>query len=122
MSASPDAPRTILAVDDESSVLNVLARLLRAEGYLVLTAAGVAEAEAAAAVSPLRLDLLIVDAGLPDGTGREAAERVLLRHPKAAVLYVSGAPPAGGAEGGAFLLKPFDRASLLDAVGRLLRR
>jgi DNA-binding response OmpR family regulator len=119
---------TILAVDDEDSILRVWKRVLGVAGHAVLTAGGVVEAGRAAAASPLRVDLAIVDASLPDGSGLEAAEAIRRSHPLVRVLFVSGAGPeelgldSGAAGGCAFLQKPFVSGALLDAVERLLGR
>jgi PAS domain S-box-containing protein len=65
-----DAHRlSILLVEDHPDTAHIMAKLLRARGHRVRSAASVREALAAAAADPF--DLLISDIGLPDGTGQQ---------------------------------------------------
>jgi signal transduction histidine kinase/CheY-like chemotaxis protein len=57
----------ILLVDDHPDTLNVMSRLLRHGGYQVITANSVAAALSAAEKN--KIDLLVSDIGLPDGSG-----------------------------------------------------
>lgn len=73
MTAPPDdlsgAPTTILIVDDDRVLRERLARAFRDRGHEVVTAAGLAEAEAEAVrVRPMRA---VVDLRMPDGSGLE---------------------------------------------------
>jgi DNA-binding response OmpR family regulator len=63
--------KRILLIEDNTDVRELLARLLRMNGYEVTTAGGVEEALAAAADG--MFDVILTDLGLPDG---EAAEIV----------------------------------------------
>jgi CheY-like chemotaxis protein len=65
-----DAHRlSILLVEDHPDTAHIMAKLLRAHGHRVRSAASVREALTAAAAEPF--DLLISDIGLPDGTGQQ---------------------------------------------------
>ena len=65
---SHDAPRIrILVVDDHPDTLNIMSRLLRHGGYQVVAANSVASALEAAKKN--KIDLLVSDIGLPDGSG-----------------------------------------------------
>src|SRR5262245_35192265 len=58
----------ILVVDDEHAVRDVLARALERDGHVVVTAGSIAESR------PLiqeGVELLVLDLGLPDGSGLE---------------------------------------------------
>jgi signal transduction histidine kinase/DNA-binding response OmpR family regulator len=64
---------TVLVVDDDASVRSLLADTLRRAGFTVHEAATAAEAGEPLAEPP---DLLVVDAQLPDGDGREIGRRL----------------------------------------------
>ncbi|MDQ2981087.1 MAG: response regulator [Actinomycetota bacterium] len=112
----------ILIVDDDHDIRDLLAIRLRAEGYETAFAA-----DAMTAISVARHeepDLILLDLGLPGGTGLTVMER-LKNFPALAhipVLIVSARDPelteeaalAAGAR--AFLHKPVDHRALLEAV------
>ena len=81
-------PATLLVVDDEDVVRNVIVRALEATGLRILTAGSAAEALAAA--EGLQIDLLVTDLSLPDLSGPALAARMLVADPALRVLYVSG--------------------------------
>jgi signal transduction histidine kinase/ActR/RegA family two-component response regulator len=66
----------ILLVDDNLDTLRVMARLLRMNGHQVITADSVTSA---LAEGRERIDLLITDIGLPDGTGWELMRQLCQR-------------------------------------------
>jgi two-component system, NtrC family, response regulator PilR len=70
-------PLSVLVIDDEPSMTELLGIMLRKEGYQVTTAGSRAAAARALAQSPV--DMVITDVKLPDGDGIE-----ILRHVKAA--------------------------------------
>jgi signal transduction histidine kinase len=69
----------ILLVEDHEDSLWAMSRLLRKLDHSVTTATCVSHALDAAEAD--RFDLLISDVGLPDGTGLELMQRLLVRHP-----------------------------------------
>jgi CheY-like chemotaxis protein len=75
----PQLPDTILVVDDHQAVRESLQELLRAEGYLVVTAADGREA-LAILYRGLRPCLIIMDLMMPVMNGFEFREQQL-RHP-----------------------------------------
>ncbi len=102
----------IMVVDDEQSMRELLAIMLRKEGYEVVVAEG--RVEAAAVLATSVVDMVITDVRLRDGDGIE-----ILRHVKAAspativvVMTAFGTSETAvaarklGAE--AYVLKPFD--------------
>jgi two-component system, cell cycle sensor histidine kinase and response regulator CckA len=106
---------TVLVVDDEPSVLDVTARMLREHGYTVLEAAS---AEAALAMELPALDALLTDVRLPGESGLALARALRTAHTSLAVLVMSGhvADPDQQrlAEGEfAFIAKPFSLQGLL---------
>ena len=115
----PDDPPTVLVVDDEPDVRALVAEVLRASGYDVLTAEdGVAALELMADRPPV--DLLVTDVLMPRLGGPELADEMTQRDPGTRVLFVSGdAVLDEGRErlrGARLLSKPLGRAELLDAV------
>jgi len=116
---------TILLVEDESSVRELAARILRKRGYHVLTAAGGDEALAAAA-GPGTIDLLLTDLVMPGMNGAELTNRLLGLRPGLRVLFMSGYPgdvlSRYGLSGSSLplLTKPFDEAELSRRVREAL--
>jgi DNA-binding NtrC family response regulator len=117
--------QTILVVDDEEMICEIVSRLLKVEGFLCVTAHS-----GEAALEWLRTnpwpDLLIVDIQLGGMSGIEFVLESLKQHPGTPVLYISGysqtMPEADRYLGSAveFLPKPFAPEQLLSCVGRLL--
>jgi CheY-like chemotaxis protein len=110
--------QTILLVEDNPSVRQVFERLLRGLGYVVVSAESAEAAEQVAGLD--QVSLLLTDMMLPGASGRELAQRLLLRRPDLRVIFVSGYTEDevirhGAADGSArFLQKPVD-------IGRLAR-
>jgi signal transduction histidine kinase/CheY-like chemotaxis protein len=90
--SAPDGPAPsslrVLVVDDEESVLSVLAEMLRGAGHHVTTALG-----GLAAIEVLRgpaFDVVFTDLGMPEVNGWDLASLVKARRPECAVVLVSG--------------------------------
>jgi len=81
---------TVLVVEDEPAILTLTSRMLSGLGYTVLTASGPAEAIEIAHAHTAGLELLLTDVVMPDKTGRDLAELLLLSHPRLKCLYMSG--------------------------------
>jgi len=115
--------QTILLVDDEPEVRSLIEKLLRREGYTILSASGPEEALSVGASHAGRIDLLVTDLGLPGTGGRKLSEEIIRSRPEIRVLYISGYTDdtvlrSGALEAGAaFLQKPFSP----DALARKVR-
>lgn len=116
----------ILLVDDNELVRGMAEEGLAGAGYQVVACA---DADAALqAIAGGGFDLLLTDVGLPGISGRELADRVRARHPDLPVLFITGYTEnaqdrqAFLGERMDLLLKPFNLADLLRAVGRKLGR
>jgi two-component system, cell cycle sensor histidine kinase and response regulator CckA len=117
---------TILLVEDEESVRQLVRETLQAKGYRVLEAEHGQAGLAAAAAHDGKIDLVITDVVMPGMTGRELAEKVVASRPETKVLYLSGytedaVVSEGTIESGkAFLQKPFTLQSLSRKVREVL--
>jgi hypothetical protein len=116
---------TVLLVEDEASVRELMRECLAALGYTVLEASGGAAALELSQAHGAPIHLLVTDMVMPDMGGRELAERLLASRPEARVLYISGYTDMGhGAltEDMAFLQKPFTIEGLSRKVREVLDR
>lgn len=122
-SESTSGPRTILVVDDDPNVRDVVTQMLVAGGYTVLVSASAQSALDQAAQHDFRIDLVVSDLVMPNARGTELVAELRRRSPRPLrVLYVSGyseerLAPEPGAQ---FLSKPFTSDTLLSAVERAL--
>jgi DNA-binding response OmpR family regulator len=119
------APETILFVEDESLVRDVIGEVLRTAGYAVLTARNATEALLAYGEHPSEIDLLLTDVILPGETGRILAKRLRLQDQQLKVLFVTGYAEQMHileAERTECLAKPFSSEILLLTVRELLDR
>ena len=128
--ATPDAAsggnETVLLVEDEESVRQLVRDTLAARGYRVLEAesgeAGLAVAEQHAG----KIDMVITDVVMPGMTGREMVNQLAQARPGVKVLYLSGYTEDailsdGSIESGtAFLQKPFSLQNLSKKVREVL--
>jgi len=129
--AAPQPPttghgETVLVVEDEPAIREVMRRILHRNGYRVIMAADGVEALELARAHGGPVDLLMTDVVMPRMLGKEVAERLRAVRPGTPVIYMSGyARPAlanaGTLEPGVILLeKPFSEAALLTAVRQVL--
>src|ERR1041385_1438275 len=81
---------TILVVDDEPLVLQLLALVLKAQDYSILQADTVELAFDFGDTYNGIIDLLITDHFFLNTTGRQVATRILQMRPSMKVLYISG--------------------------------
>ncbi|HUG11060.1 MAG TPA: response regulator, partial [Opitutaceae bacterium] len=82
------APLCILCVDDETNILNALRRLLRPQGYRVLTA--LSGAEGLAIMADTRVDLVLSDMRMPEMDGSAFLEQVKARSPDTIRILLTG--------------------------------
>jgi DNA-binding response OmpR family regulator len=108
---------TILVVEDDRELRDVLGAILREPGYTVLTASD--GYEAARILADRSIDLLIADIKLPGLSGFELARQAKLMRPHLHVIYLSGEVwrlDRTGPTYGGLLLKPVRAVDLLDMV------
>ncbi len=126
--AVPEEPakpgdETILLVEDEDKVREVLRRILEGRGYRVLVAASGAEAIELAAGAAEPIDLLLTDLTMPGLKGTEIAARLSADRPELRVLYMSGYRSGNlpaRKEGPLCLQKPFSAEVLARAVRKVI--
>jgi len=116
---------TLLLVEDDHTLRDVLARALREEGYTVLTAS---DGRAALATVTESVIAVVLDIGLPDADGRDVCLALRARGLQAPVIFLTARDGvhdrlSGFAAGGDdYLTKPFHVAELLARLRALLRR
>lgn len=80
--------RTLLLVDDEADVLSALKRMLRLEGYDIITATSAREGLELLSIHPVQV--IISDQRMPQMSGSEFLSRVRDLHPHTVRLILSG--------------------------------
>jgi len=124
--AAAGGTETILLVEDEESVRQLVRETLQGKGYRVVEAENGEAGLAAAAQHEGKIDLVITDVVMPGMGGRELAEQLTKARPQTKVLYLSGYTEdsilnEGTVESGtAFLQKPFTLQNLSRKVRELL--
>jgi PAS domain S-box-containing protein len=119
---------TILLVEDEDALREVVRRILVGNGYRVITAANGEEALAAAAEQTEQIDLLLTDVVMPQMHGPDLAEQIKRARPSIKVMFMSGfAQPildsGGRLDAGVTLVeKPFSGPTLLAKVSQVLKQ
>jgi DNA-binding response OmpR family regulator len=118
-------PPPILVVDDETDLVASYERLLRRQGYRVVSAGSYGAG--LAVIEREQLALVITDLRLPDGDGLDlvrAARRLPTPTPSMVVTgFASEASRTASMAAGAsaFLAKPFAAASFTSLVDRVVR-
>jgi signal transduction histidine kinase/ActR/RegA family two-component response regulator len=117
-----EAAATVLVVDDEPAVREVVSAYLQREGYDVLTAGDGTEALNVCEGFPGPIDLLLTDVVMPEMGGPELARCLEAVRPATRVLFMSGYAPGALADedGVRFLQKPFSRQRVIEEVEQIL--
>ena len=123
----PGGSETILLVEDDPVVLEMVSEILRQSGYMVLTAASAPQALKTWEKFGRLIDLLLTDVLIPcRSTGLELARKFQQSKPKLKIVFTSGFGPeicAGdpAMASGWFLPKPFSQAALLRIISNCLK-
>jgi PAS domain S-box-containing protein len=127
-STPPKGCETILLVEDEPAVRELIQMVLSERGYTVLEALVPEDAERLARNNGAEIQLLLTDVVMPGMSGRDLAKRLTAHHPHLRVLYMSGytfnviAQDGTLEEGISFLQKPFTPQVLTEKVREALDR
>ena len=125
---APDVPAsdTVLLVEDEIPLRNLVQILLAEAGYHVIAASTPQEALALGTAPGVVIDLLLTDVVMPTMSGPQLATELLRRSPDTQVLYMSGYVGDALTEHGldeaaaALIHKPFKPEQLLRLIRDLL--
>jgi len=118
---------TILLVEDEFIVRNLISNILKHYGYTVIESENGEKAlEVRAQCSEQPVDMLITDVVMPGISGRVLADRLQSVYPEMKVLYISGYTDDAIVRHGVldhgipFLQKPFAPKDLAKKVREIL--
>jgi two-component system, chemotaxis family, chemotaxis protein CheY len=117
---------TVVVVDDDSMMREMLKLMLRGESYSVVGESSNGQ-DAIAQCENLKPDLVLLDINMPKMSGLDALDAILKLDPAPIVLMmsadatmdnVSGAIKKGAA---GFVVKPLNAASVLDRIAVTLK-
>ena len=121
------ANETVLLVEDEPSIRQLMRRMLTGHGYTMLEARNGAEAMGVAESNPTPIHLLLTDVVMPSMGGFELAAKLQALRSETRVLFLSGHAEDSpkirdGLEksGHAFLLKPFTQDALRTKIREVI--
>jgi two-component system cell cycle sensor histidine kinase/response regulator CckA len=121
--ATERGSETIMLVEDDERVRELVRVMLEAKGYRVLAASGAAEAERLCTDD---VDLLLTDVVMPEVNGRALAERLSTTAPAMRILFMSGYSDEAVYRHGeispnaAFIEKPFTVRTLARKIREVL--
>lgn len=119
-------PATLVVVDDDADIRDLIIGQLRQENYRLLSAGSLADLRAILAQEPV--DLIVLDLNLPDGDGLSLCRDLRADGNAIQIIMVTARGSAIdrvlGLELGAddYLTKPFEPRELLVRIRNLLRR
>ena len=122
----PETRPTVLVVDDEEDLRDIMRRMLERRGFVILTAGDSQQAIAVLREHPGEIDILVTDLGLPGVSGGELSRTATALRPGMHVVYISGLPKdiavADGKidEGALLVKKPFTTDLLIEALRAVL--
>lgn len=117
---------SILVVEDDPTLLNLIVDILQPLGYRILQAANGTEAIEICETFEEKIDLLLTDVIMPGMNGRMLADKLTSKRPKMKVIYMSGYTDNtiahhGILEPGIVLLqKPLTQSSLANKIREVL--
>ena len=117
---------TILLVDDDPAVRDFAARIMRQRGYEVMTADRGEMGLRIYQESKGRIDLVVMDLGMPGTGGYQAAEQILEMDPSAKIIIASGYSQYNNFNNkpktkfSGFVSKPFRGVDLLKTMREVL--
>lgn len=120
--ASAGGAVTLLIVDDEEMLVELLHRLVTRHGYAAVSAVSAKEALTVFEANRGKIDLVITDLMMPDMDGKQLAQELLRRDPATRILISTGySDPTditylleAGARG--VVMKPYQADRLFEAI------
>lgn len=119
--------KTILIVDDEENIREVVSAILEPEGYKIITASD--GADCLEKLKTLKPDLILLDMMMPGMSGREVCEKIRA-NPKTKGLKVAFLTVARFSESGKeelkklgiidYITKPFENADLIKRIKKVV--
>jgi DNA-binding response OmpR family regulator len=123
---APEERPTVLVVDDEEDLRDIMRRMLERRGFTALVAGDSGQAIEVCREHPGDIDVLVTDLGLPGVSGGELSRTASELRPGMQVIYISGLPReiavADGliAEDALLVKKPFTTEGLIQALRSVL--
>ena len=113
--------KTLLVVDDQATIRNILIQVLKLEGYRVLSAVDGKDALQTASQSSGKIDILITDLQMPVMGGEELIQKMTAVRPETRVICLSaGFSEVSLSQDVLFLPKPFVLKELMTTVRGVL--
>jgi DNA-binding response OmpR family regulator len=126
MSEAVRERHTVLIVDDEEDLRDIMRRMLERRGYSTMVAGDADEALEVCESNEGPIDVLITDLGLPNVSGGDLSRRAATLRPDLGIIYISGLPKDIAVtkglitEDSLLVKKPFTSDLLLDALRTVL--
>ena len=123
---APDRATTILVVEDEEMVRNVVTAALERSGFTVVLAANGRKALELIDASTHHVSLVLLDQAMPMMSGTEVIRELRHHRPDLPIILTSGHLPVRAMKGlaagavDAFLQKPFNASQLVALVRRIV--
>ena len=117
---------TVLVVEDDSFVRELIIQMLIDLNYNVLSAASIEEVDAIVNSDNYKIDILLTDVILPEENGRVLADRLLLQIPDLKVIFTSGYSKEHATlkeileTDTEFISKPFSINTLSDSLFKIM--
>ena len=114
---------TVLIVDDDPIILNIVKEQISAYGFQPILASN---GEEALKICPTnKIDLLLTDIMMPGINGIDLAKQFITRDPKIKILFMSGImcpsiAHINSGDEGAFVQKPFTLKTLISKMRNVL--
>jgi DNA-binding response OmpR family regulator len=113
---------TILVVDDEQAIRELISVILRSAGHQIIGASNGMEGIALFRSSPERFDLILTDLQMPVMNGHQLIQLARETNLHAKIICMSGYTDESIPAGTKFLQKPFQPAVLLARVNEVLNQ
>jgi two-component system, NtrC family, nitrogen regulation response regulator NtrX len=121
-----DKKISILAIDDEPSILRSLEGILTDEGYRMFAA--LSGPKGLSILTREKVDTVLLDVWMPGMDGIETLEKIKERHPEISVILLTGhgsketAAKAFRLGASDFLSKPISLDNLLDSIEKVTKK